>query len=238
MAKSNILGDHKRVGKRLIPPMMQLPNMVATSFRDEVLPDLIWLPAMFRKLEDRMAINLYIDFVKLCSASWGDDEKSLPLIKLGNFDELTLVDKNSILTRFNNWPGRKLFLSTLGYQAKLFPDYPLQFLFDEEWRRGDELVAQLKDDVSSLLDRYSQMATRVQVTALVALLASGKMFFTKDVEIPDFDAIFTSPDSDAARRAASFARATLNGGAGLDEGNSDRWVKSFWHQSHYFSGCE
>jgi hypothetical protein len=70
------------------------------------------------------------------------------------------------------------------------------------------------------------------------LLASGKMFFTKDVEIPDFDAIFTSPDSDAARRAASFARATLNGGAGLDEGNSDRWVKSFWHQSHYFSGCE
>jgi hypothetical protein len=187
-------------------------------------------------LDDRTAINLSIDFVKLCSSAL--PKKSPPLIKLGNFDELSAEEKIIILAKFEEWPGRKLFLSTLGYQTELFPDYPLAFLFEEEWKKGRASISQLKDDVTSLLDRYSRPATKVQVTALVALAASGKLFFARNVEIPDFDAIFTSPDSDAAKHAASFARASLNGGAGLDEGRSARWVKSFWHQSHYLEGCE
>ncbi|OHV96529.1 hypothetical protein AKG95_17530 [Janthinobacterium lividum] len=236
MPKNRILSDHKRIGKRLVPPIMQLPNVVATSFRDEVLPDLIWLATLFRKLDDRTAVNLSIDFVKLCSSAL--PEKSPPLIKLGNFDELSTDSKDLILAKFKEWPGRKLLLSTLGYQAELFPDYPLAFLFDDEWKGGSASIAQLKDDVTVLLDRYAYPATKVQVTALVALATSGKLFFAKGVEIPDFDAIFTSPDSDAAKRAASFARANLNAGVGLEEGRSERWVSSFWHQSHYLEGCE
>jgi hypothetical protein len=215
---------------------MQLPNVVATSFRDEVLPDLVWLAAIFRKIDDRTAVALSIDFVKLCSSAL--PEEAPPLVKLGNFDRLPTDGKNLILAKFREWSGRKLFLSILGYQAELFPDYPLAFLFDEGWSKGRASIRQLKSDVESLLDRYARPATKVQVTAVVALAVSGKFIFTETVEVPDFNAIFTDPESDAARRAASFSRASLNAGTGLDDNRTERWVNSFWRQAHDLEGCQ
>jgi hypothetical protein len=219
--------------------MMQLPNMQMTSFRDEVLPDLIWLPPMFRKYDDRTAINLSVEFVKVCVDALGGHEKSPPLIKLSKFDELSGANKDEILKGFLTWPGHQLFWLALSYQMELFADHPLKFLFIPEIKKGDAPISELKDDVTSLLDRYGQSATKVQVTALFALAASGKLVFTNNVEIPDFDAVILRPDSDEAKRAASFSRAALNAGTGLfGEGQGSRWVTSFWYQSHNFEGCE
>lgn len=47
--KKKFLDGHKKVGKRLIPPMLQIPNMVMTSFGDTKLSDLIWLSLFFLK---------------------------------------------------------------------------------------------------------------------------------------------------------------------------------------------
>ena len=41
--KKKILEGHKRIGKRFIPPMMQLPMMRSTSYVNDMLPELVWI---------------------------------------------------------------------------------------------------------------------------------------------------------------------------------------------------
>jgi hypothetical protein len=39
---SSTLADHKRVGKALIPPMMQLTGMSFSSWANTRLPEMLW----------------------------------------------------------------------------------------------------------------------------------------------------------------------------------------------------
>ena len=238
--KRKILEGHKKVGKKLIPPMLQLPNLVLTGFSDDRLPDLIWMAPFFLKANDKVAVHSLIDFLDHCKVTL-NDEKSPSLVFLSNFNKLTNLQKQSLIDSLASKPILDFLTDKLKHQNFLFHDYPLKFLFggfNQDLDR-EESIKNLEQDVDTLLDRYSSVATKIQVTTIVAMMATGKMFISKEINLPDFNSIFTHPDSDEAKRAASFARANLNAGYGLDTEDkpSNTWPKSFWKQSFNFSGC-
>lgn len=242
--KKPVLSDHKRAGKRLIPPILQLPNVVPTSFVDDRLPDLIWVSSIFRMAHPKVAVRLIIDFVKLCSNF--TKEKNESLVFLTNFGDLGTVEKTLIRDNLKGSPMLGMLRRTLGHQNSVLERYPLAFLFDEGCvlESRVEAVKELKEDVELLLDRYESHATKVQVTALVAMMATGKIMISSEIDLPDFNLIFTDPESDGARRAASFARATLNSGMGfiIEEhtpnlGEHRKWTHDFWAQAYLLDGC-
>lgn len=234
------LDGHKRVGKKLIPPMLQIPNTVMTSFRDDKLPDLIWLAPFFLRGDDRVAVHSIIDFLTACKETLNDDS-SPPLVFLSNFNKLTDLQKQSLIDNLSKLPNLNFLLNKLKHQNYLFHDYPLNFLFGSFNKDFDKerALIYLEKDVDALLDRYSQIATKIQVTAIVSMMATGKIFINSEIDLPDFNSIFTDPDSNDAKTTASFARAMLNGGLGLDSDGKETntWLKSFWKQSFSFSEC-
>ena len=241
MKKSKkFLDGHKKVGKKLIPPMLQIPNMVMTSFRDDRLPDLIWLAPFFLRVNDKVAVHSTMEFLVTCKEILNDDTAP-PLVFLSNFNKLTNPQKQSLIDNLSAKPVLSVIHEQLKHQNFLFHDYPLNFLFgsfNQEVER-DQCVTNLEEDVDTLLDRYSSIATKIQVTTVVSMMVTGKMFISGKIDMPDFNSIFTCPDSDEAKRAASFARANLNAGFAFDSDGleTNTWSKSFWKQSFSFTGC-
>ncbi|ELL0578882.1 hypothetical protein Q6U58_003743 [Vibrio cholerae] len=218
MVKGNhqgqILRDHKKVGQKFIPPLMQLPNMKETSFRDNTLPCLIWLSAIFLRNPDRQSVHYVIEFLVKCK---------------------------DILDGIENQAMLNFLRESLVHQHQLLENYPLDFLF-EDYAYGvdkEEALEQLKEDVSALLDRYTMHSTKVQTTAFVSMTATGKLFLSSAIDLPDFNSIFTAPDSDESKRVASFVRANINAGAGFQdaEGGENEWSKSFWSQCFDMEAC-
>ncbi len=238
--KRKILEGHKKVGKKLIPPALQIPNITFTSFRDDSLPDLIWIAAFFLRSNDKVAVDSLMLFLESCKEIL-DDDSAPCLTFLSNFNKLNNDQKQLLVEGLNNKPILNHLMDKLKHQNYLFTDYPLKFLFGNSSQEHDKkrYIKQLEEDVISLLDRHSDIATKIQVTALVSMMATGKMFVFKEIILPDFNAIFTNPDSDDAKKAASFARATLNSGIGFNSQNeqTNMWPKSFWKQSFSLSGC-
>lgn len=234
------LPGHKQVGRRLIPPLMQLKNMVPTSFQDETLSDLIWLAALFRKYADRETIEKLSTFLRSCTELL-NDEKSPPLAFLSNFARLSPQQHKAIREMAEKTGLLPWLQEALQHQAALLSPYPLAFIFSSDCAHleRDSAISLLKADVSSLLDRHSSFATKVQVTAVYSMMITGKLFISKDIEMPDFDAVIKAPESEAAKRAASFVRATLNGRIGVYgiAGEENTWARIFWRQAFRLEGC-
>lgn len=235
-----VLQDHKKVGRKLIPPLMQLPNLKEVSYRENTLPCLIWVSAIFLRSHDKDAVHKIVNFLIQCKEIL-DDEKSPALIFLNNFDKLNDEQKSRILNNFNDDNLLEFLRSNLVHQFNLLEKYPLAFLF-EGYKYGierEEFIDMLKEDVDSLLDRYSLHSTKVQTTAFVSMTATGKLFINSNIELPDFNSIFAAPESDESKKVASFVRTNMIAGAGFGdtEGGENAWADEFWRQVFILEKC-
>lgn len=237
--KKAVLSDHQKRGKVLIPPLMQLPNLVETSFVDTKIPELIWISALFNWADDKSAVDAVIEFQLACKDAIAPNQ--MPSLSfLSNFDRLSDEQKKAIVLSSNCAPWIELLRKALWHQYALFEEYPLAFIFENsnDFDR-DEALVRLKGDVSELLDRSSHHATKVQATAVFAMMALGKMVLNSTIDFPNPDSIFKSPDSTEARKVASFVRASLNAGNNMDTDaiTASKWVDRFWDRSFQLEGC-
>ncbi|KGK00170.1 hypothetical protein [Thalassotalea sp. ND16A] len=243
--RGKVLKDHKKVGKKLIPPMKQIASMQETSFVDELLPCVVWMSALYLRCDGRLATKVIIEFITDAEAIFGENRPQ-PLYAMGNFSLLSCEQKKSIYDAVKGKSYFEMLLESLEHQHHILKDYPLSFLFEEHMYAVDkvEAIAMLSEDVKTLLDRHSSIATKVQVTAFYSTLETGRLKVCNPVKIPDFNTIFTKPDSDEAKHAAAFARAHMNGSIGMFRQDNDElnikahtWVKDFWMQTFNLSDC-
>lgn len=225
--------------------MKQIANMQETSFVDELLPCLIWMSALYLRCDDRLATKVIVEFIKDAEAVFADNRPQ-PLYAMGNFSLLSSEQKNMIYDAVKDKEYFDILLDNLEHQYHILKNYPLSFLFEDHIYAVDktEAIDMLSEDVKILLDRHSPIATKVQVTAVYSTLETGRLKICHPVKLPDFNAIFTTPDSDEAKHAAAFARANMNGSIGMFKQDNDElniiahtWVKEFWAQTFNLSDC-
>lgn len=237
--KKGVLSDHFRKGKRLIPPLMRMGNIEETSFKDSKIPELVWISAIFNRAEDKEAVDGIIEFQVACVEAIGSDDAP-HLSFLSNFSRLSDTQRENILQNERCQKTFPFLHRHLWHQHAIFEAYPLSFIFPDspDYDRASALE-RLRVDVDALLDRYTVHSTKVQTTAVVAMMATGKMFIHERIDLPDPNAIFTSPGSNEAKRVASFARATLNAGSSVLEAKpeAERWISDFWARCFVLEEC-
>lgn len=237
--RKGVLSDHQRKGKRLIPPLMRIGNIEETSFKDSKIPELVWMSAIFNRSPDKVAVDGIIGFQVACrEALDADDVPHLSF--LSNYNRLSNEQKDRIVRNEKCQKAIPFLQGHLWHQHAIFKDYPLSFIFPDRPKYDHaSALERLKLDVDTLLDRYTAHATKVQTTAVVAMMATGKMFVHERIKLPSPNAIFTNPDSEDAKRVASFARATLNAGGNPLEAKpeAERWISEFWARCFVLEGC-
>lgn len=236
-----MLSGYRRKGKRFIPPIFRLPGVVETNFRQEKIPELFWVSSIFLRLSDIQAIETVVQFVKACEDRLGKDSTK-PLVFISNFLALSPEQMADLMADPRCQELFPILGQFLSHHIRLLEGYPLGPLIPlmSNTKKDGSAVEQLKSDVGELLDRRSHHATKVQATALISLMVTGRMHISRHIPVPDLNAIFASPGSEEAEKAAGFVRSSLNAGSGfyVDGDVSASWRNSFWSQTYGLSPCE
>jgi len=120
----------------------------------------------------------------------------------------------------------------------LYDGCPLLFLGPPtEQYSSEELVALIKNCVGDTIDKYETPGIVLNGSILLSRLVTRKIKFPADMDLPDFNAVINSPDSDDAKRAAAFMRSNALMEFGMHKVDTS-WAKYFWNRGYELSPCE
>lgn len=83
-----ILKDHKQIGKKFVPPMLQLQGgMKFVKWLDKILPELIWLRLLHEKLGIKRSVEICCSIARAIKEIYQEEHSTFALIS--NYKKLT-----------------------------------------------------------------------------------------------------------------------------------------------------
>lgn len=239
MAKNPNLKGHKREGKRFIPPLKQLAGVREQSYVDDMLPELLWLGLIHDRkgyVFGRQTLEAVIEVVK--DREEQNSEKAVNFALQYAYATLGEEERSRIV---HEWRRRSLLddiQHALAPLILLYDGFSLRFAGVPDTKISEPaLISRVSDCVANHLDKYQVPGVALHGSMMLSRLIAGKMFFSKDIKLPDFNAAIDSPESNEGKRAAGFMRASAMGEMGMLEVPND-WAKHFWNRNAELSPCK
>lgn len=234
---NQLLEGHKRVGKRFIPPMKQIPMMTETSYVDDMLPELIWIGLINDRIGYAPGARV-IEKVFLAVDALKTEGQEGNYALMSSFNKLTSKQKIEIVSSLRNEGVLELIQNAISPLVLLYDECPLLFMGPPVTPYSEEdLVSIIKKCVKKTIDRYETPAIVLYGAMLLSRLVTKSISFPSNMDLPDFNSVINSPGSEEAKRAAGFMRAN-----GLAEFGmlklQKTWAKHFWDRNYELSPCE
>lgn len=228
---STSISQHKKQGKKLIPPFQQIENLKKLSWSNDRLPEYIWI-ALIVSLHER---DESIQIIKRISKFFYDLEEEyrpidLSITSLGNLEEKTL---DTFLDYIFNHIGIKETLKPLA----LFENIPGR----DKWREHltidvvEEEWEKLFISIAKCFDHQSQEATDCRWSRLFYSLVNNKLHLPRETA----EQIFYYPHVGDMRSVRPTIRSTEMVLNMLPDGTTteSKWCDCFWEQGLKDTPC-
>lgn len=237
--QKKVLSDHKQVGKKFIPPMLQLGKFYDVQWQTKMIPELIWIGLINNLFGLREGAELSLALPHEVHLLNDKNNKS-QFFKISSYDSLTKNQKIQIVDNLNRKnllnPIKDAVYSLLIY----YPQCPLNFLFENENVSNENpmLIYDFKTVLEKMFNRWNTDATFVQANAIYIAFDSGRLKVFKGLELADFPEVEHFPYTDKSERVASSIRSALNSYFGGDNDDSITWPKYFWNNGFKLQKCK
>ena len=228
-AQSRVLADHKKVGKRLIPPLGEvLSEGGMVSWVDRILPELIWVAAIIDGLGVKRGVEASAAVARSANVIYSGECFAF----VSSFELLDAAQRQRLVRLLRDQGHLNDVCSSLSSLLRLYPECPLKFLDAQLEPASDrDNVTLFKEVLAKYYDRRGQSAMIVQASAVYFAATCGKLIYVAPVQVPDFNSIISDFESDKAKKACASVRATVNAltkqiGAKF----TDRWPRYFWNR--------
>ena len=240
-----VLEDHRRRGRKLIPPMLELP-MQQTLWHVERLPELFWLAFLGNRIGDgptlELAYEMAVDIESTIKRLRGNDKAFrayLPSEHLSCSD----CEREQVLVDHSESAWLRELRPHLADMTTVWHDLPFSYLISLS---GDgpnpEIVSEIKHLLQECCHRHDKRALIIQATMVALEFRTEKMFIAQGLEIPDLNAIFDYPETEESQHAAGFVVTTCGGTILHRNGPTNRpdftWQRSFWNTCFRLEPCE
>lgn len=240
-SNSSTLGQHKRMGKTLLPPMLHMlpqDKMSFSSWINNRLPEVLWAVIAARQIPrqellrtfSRIAEKLSIEAKSEGVTEDSDVTHTALSARSGGIEQICSVllehpagaSVIRPLLLFDSLPGRDRWALASG-------DEP-----------SDEDAAVLVAAVARTLDHQSQESTDIRWLTLMFKIATGKVQFPSEMVGNLLKYLELTPDSEEMRyirpsiRAAEMAFRMVSPDKGETESD---WCKSFWMEALERTQC-
>ncbi len=232
--KKPILEGHKKIGKKFIPPMMQYSGFREINWVNDIVPELIWIAVLQKKLGHRTAneamAELHMKFIDVCDTNYFHSFFS-------SYDALSLEAKYLLKTSFHNNVYFEQIFEGLKDLQFYYPNHPLQFLYNGRTIKESEVDLQIiRDSLSGILERRTEGGTMAQAAILFNSLVTGKFHVPTGSIFWEFGEIDNYPKTNKSRQLASSIRAMINAFMNTENRNINcEWTNSFWQVSFTLS---
>jgi hypothetical protein len=240
------IDQHKRVGSKLVPPLVQIPKMATSSWADHHMPEMLWAVLLAGVLERRQYLNLLRKVAVRCR-SWfarENDEsvqKQVPDPETG-LDFSIVVDQTKLAEvaddEFHDFISIPL-ADPLGY-ATLRPI----LLIDDlpgiaRWKReiGVEPTGEdwntLALAIAKVLDHQSEASTDIRWFKVIIAIISGRMRFPASFaeRLEEFRLFPDKGDMRSVRPSIRSMEMTLR------RSHPAEWIGKFWAQALRGTRC-
>ena len=237
--KKTVLEDHKKVGNKFIPPMMQLPNWNEISYINQILPEIIWMGLINDKYGYRNGIDLSS---KIATKAFElrETDKHINFTIASNFNLLSENKKSEIVRDLTKSSDISKYRDALLPLIALYQGFPLSFLgMSQEIRKKEELIAIMKKCVERHFNKYETPASIIQANVIYVRRSTGGLHLASHIEMPDLNSLLDDPESEKAKRAQSFVRiGAMQEMMPMGDTQNCDWARSFWNQGYKIYECD
>lgn len=235
--KHRVLEGHKRVGKRFIPPMKQIPMSTSTSYVDDMLPELIWIGLINERVGYAPGARI-LEKVFLAVSELKEEGQHGNFALISNYTCLSIEQKEKLIDSLKGQEVLEEIQNAVAPLILLYDDCPLKFIGPtDNIISNEELVSRIKECVGKVINKYETPGIVLNGSMLLSRLVTGTIKFPADMDLPDFNTVITDPESEEAKHAAGFMRANALGEFGMQE-IDPTWAKYFWNRNYELSPCE
>jgi hypothetical protein len=237
--RARVLADHTRVGKRFVPPLMQLGPMEDVSWSVELIPEFLWLGLLNERLGIVRGAEMGLAIARAAVQATGTSKKKVWFGPISTFGCLRKAAQADIIKTLTTSGALDSARSALLPMITLYPDCPLGFI-DRDLPREcrDDVRAAVLNQIRSMRDRSSRHAMMVQANAIYMAFVTGVLKVFKGSILANFPAIEQYPSTEESKMVASAVRAGINGMFGpIDRVRSKAWVSHFWKRGFEIDDC-
>jgi hypothetical protein len=237
--KKGILKDHKKVGKKFIPPMAQLPISDVSTI-NQIFPEIIWMGLLNDAYGYRDGVHLSLELAKLAHTIH-DSEKHVNFALSSSYEYLSEENKKKLVEELAKKNHLAKLQKSLYPLIKYYDGFPMSFLGEGEISESKNSQIQiLKKTVAKHFSRYETPGLVILAAMVYIRAITGGLYFASGIEPPNFESLIRDPESDEAKKTASQVRATVIMEPMSKEGKSagSSWARSFWNQGLKIDKCE
>src|SRR5262249_48792186 len=153
-ARKRVLTDHKKVGKRFVPPLVAtLSNLTEASWVKVTLPETIWI-ACLHWFKGARGPELAHSLAAAALEARAVHQKAF--VAVSDYTALSTEQRAAVLSRLKEVGHLDEIRSALAILHTLYPGSPFGFLFYDGFRVSetrDEMVERFKPIVERLFDK-------------------------------------------------------------------------------------
>lgn len=238
-----ILGDHKRVKSKFIPPAIHLlGGFVEISWTQYGIPELVWIRLLNEKHGIKTGAEIALRFTEMCLKQFPEGETKPLLGSLSSFKKLSPDKQAYIAHELRGSPWHKPLIEACGGLIAHYPNCPLAFVAVETdlkpYRTAIELQ-RISDSIVPLFDKMDSETVFAQATCYYLGVLQGKIHVAAHLPAAKFPEIEKYPNTELSRQVASSVRMMiLSLVGGMPDNNPDRqWADYFWNRGLEITPC-
>lgn len=237
------LDGHKREGKQLIPPLMQLKNTKTLSWLNDHMPELVWAALVLAASTREKGLEVFRRFCILCRA-YQKEAEALGLDwtpTLTGLAEMPEGVTNYVAVALDNAGVSRDALSPL----LLFGDLPAK----DRWQAlipalqpesMDDAWQKLAIAVANVLDHQSQPSTDIRWMTIMFKVMLGKIHFRAGADDEFVEELRLYPnrgDMKSVRPRIRAMEMAFRGGYDGTRGGPTDWCDHFWNECLEKTDC-
>jgi hypothetical protein len=237
--QKGVLSDHKRVGKRFIPPFVHaLDALREVKWIDVLLPELLWLALLNHQHGLMRGAELAVAVARV-GVTTILPAKKVWFGPISAFEKMGEQQQQSAIAAFRDQGHLENLRLALRSLVALYPECPLAFVFEGEVPRGErsDHLSQLKAVLADLFDKTGKAATLMQANAVYIAFATDMLFVSSSTSLAKFPAVASYPDTEEAKQVGAAARTAVMAFLGSSYDASSPWPRYFWNRGLEVDSC-
>lgn len=241
MQKKQVLSDHKKIGKRFLPPLLGYRELFQeVGWLDWSLPELLWLAILNERYGLETGADLAVSMAKEVEKVY-DREIKKWFAPISIFNLLNHEQKTNILRALKLSNKLEPLKQALSSFISLYPKCPLNFLFENILPHIDNFSVEMekfKNLLSRLYDKTTIEATHMQANAIYIAFVTDKLKVFKGSSLANLPEIQRYPHTEESKKVAASIRSTINGFIGTDCDKTSEWPRYFWNRGLELEPCD
>jgi hypothetical protein len=237
--KKGVLLDHKKDGKKLIPPYIAAlgqPNFI--SWYDKIIPEVIWIGLLQQKFGQQEGIALSLDLAQAADKIVPRKGSSF-FAAASDYATINAEQKTAILDDLA--VSKKLihFQRALFPLMHFYPSCPLGFLSSQDIMcEPSDALCCLKEVLHGLFDKEHKKTVFVQATVVYLAFVLGRLKVMEGLTLANFPEVEKYPETEMSMRVAAAVRSAVIGFFGVTKGEiQPNWPIEFWSRGMELETC-